>query len=184
MQVVKKEGENKTSLFSLKALVFSLILGGITLLIVLAGIHIPIPATGVVTDPRESFTTFGAALSGPIGAIIIGILAGIAEPGGIALASLLAHISGALWMGFIYKKYIYEKDFFFLKWVGSILAYYYVFAVPGFAIGLVLFYNDPAGVLGLWWGISKGVTVEVFLTILITTAVLFVMPKRYRKPLW
>ncbi|RPJ27517.1 MAG: hypothetical protein EHM33_07730 [Chloroflexi bacterium] len=48
---------------------------------VLAGLTIPIPGTPVVTDPREIFTTIGASLTGPIGGIVIGILAGIAESG-------------------------------------------------------------------------------------------------------
>ena len=75
------------------------VFGAAALAIVVAGLTIPIPGTGVVTDPREIFTTTGAALTGPFGGVIIGILAGIREPGGIVLASLLAHISGGLWMG-------------------------------------------------------------------------------------
>src|SRR4030066_2259022 len=76
--------------------------GGAALALVLAGITIPIPGTPVVTDPREIFTTHGASLTGPVGGIVIGILAGIAEPG-IPLASLLAHIVGGVVNGFVYK---------------------------------------------------------------------------------
>jgi hypothetical protein len=76
--------------------------GGAALALVLAGVTIPIPGTPVVTDPREIFTTTGASLTGPIGGIVIGILAGIAEPG-IPLASLLAHIVGGIYNGFLYK---------------------------------------------------------------------------------
>ena len=76
--------------------------GGAALAVVLAGLTIPIPGTPVVTDPREIFTTIGASLTGPIGGIVIGILAGIAEPG-IPLASLLAHIVGGIYNGLVYK---------------------------------------------------------------------------------
>lgn len=77
-------------------IIVAAVFGLVALAIVLAGFIIPMPGTEVVTDPREIFVTLGSALTGPIGAVIIGILAGIAEPGGISLASLLGHIIGAL----------------------------------------------------------------------------------------
>ena len=51
--------------------------GGAALALVLAGVTIPIPGTPIVTDPREIFTTIGASLTGPMGGIVIGLLAGI-----------------------------------------------------------------------------------------------------------
>ncbi|MFH2021368.1 MAG: LytS/YhcK type 5TM receptor domain-containing protein [archaeon] len=174
----------KDNLFSKKSFIVSTIFGLFALLVVLGKVHIPIPGTSVVTDPRESFTTLGSALAGPIGGIIVGFLAGIAEPGGIALASLLAHISGAIWFGYTYKKFIYEKSYFFLRWIGNIIIYYYVFAVSGFSIGLVLFYKDPTPIIELYKGIAGGLTVELVLTILISSAILYALPKKYRKPVW
>ena len=176
----------KDSPFSIKALIIGSILGGAALITVLAGFHIPIPGTGVVTDPRELFTTYGAAFSGPIGGIIVGILAGIAEPGGIPLASLLAHISGGLWMGFVYKKIIYKRVglFMFLGWFLAILAYYLLFAVTGFTIGLVYFYNEPTPILQFYLSLAVGALSEALLTSTVTTLILFALPKIYRKPLW
>ena len=65
--------------------------GGVALAIVLAGITIPIPGTVVVTDPRELFTTIGASLTGPIGGIVVGLLAGVADPS-IQIVSMIAHM--------------------------------------------------------------------------------------------
>ena len=91
------------------SIIVAFVFGLVALVMVLAGFIIPIAGTGVVTDPREIFVSIGSALTGPIGAVIIGVLAGIAEPGGIPLASLLGHIAGALWMAFAYKKLVYER---------------------------------------------------------------------------
>ena len=187
---------------SAKILVVAAVFGAAALAIVLAGLTIPMPGTGVVTDPREIFTTTGASLTGPFGGIVIGILAGIREPGGIVYASLLAHISGGLWMGFSYKKLVREHTQMPLSivgWAAIVLLYYYVFVVPGFVIGLELFY--PAvyaeeygegaslirayGELGIGYAErGTGALPEALLTTLITTLAFLALPRRHRRPLW
>ena len=187
---------------SAKILVVAAVFGAAALAVVVGGLTIPIPGTGVVTDPREIFTTTGAALTGPFGGVVIGILAGIREPGGIALASLLAHISGGLWMGISYKKLVHEHTqmpLSILGWAAIVLAYYYVFVVPGFVIGLQLFY--PAiyaeeygegasllrayGELGIGYGErGAGALPEALLTTLITTLAFVALLRRHRRPLW
>jgi len=170
----------------LTALVTATVFGLVTLMIVLAQFTIPIPGTGVVSDPREIFVTLGSSLTGPIGALIIGFLAGIAEPGGIPLASLLGHIAGALWMAFAYKKLVYERMEMpsrLLGWVILVVIYYYVFVVPGFALGLVMFYGEP-DLLGLYLTISQGVLPEVIITSTVTTLVMLALPRQYHQPLW
>ncbi len=176
--------------------------GAAALAIVVAGLTIPIPGSGVVTDPREIFTTTGAGLTGPFGGIVIGILAGIREPGGIVLASVLAHISGGLWMGFSYKKLVRERTqmpLSILGWAAIVLSYYYVFVVPGFVIGLDWFYPDvyteaygegaslvrAYGELAIGYGErGTGVLPEALLTTLITTLAFLALPRRHRRPLW
>ena len=176
--------------------------GAAALAIVVAELTIDITGSGVVTDPREIFTTTGAALTGPFGGVLIGILAGIREPGGIALASLLAHISGGLWMGLSYKKLVHEHTqmpLSMLGWAAIVLVYYYVVVIPGFVIGLDLFYADDYadafgkgtslirayGVLGIGYGESgAGALPEALLTVLITTLAFLALPRRHRRPLW
>ena len=180
------------------------VFGAAALAIVVAGLTIPIPGTGVVTDPREIFTTTGAGLTGPFGGIVIGILAGIREPDGIPLASLLAHIVGGLWMGLSYKKLVHEHTrmpLSILGWAAIVLVYYYVFVIPGFVIGLKLFYPDiyadaeafgegaslirAYGELGIGYGErGAGAAPEALLTALITTLAFLALPRRHRRPLW
>ena len=185
----------RLALPSAKTLMVATAFGGAALAIVLAKTTIPIPGTGVVTDPRELFTTTGAGLTGPFGGVVIGILAGIREPGGIALASLLAHISGGLWMGLSYKKLVYERTkmpLSVLGWAAIVLAYYYVIVIPGFVIGQALFY--PAGyaeaygegtsLVRAYAELAKGASPEAWLTTLVTTLAYIALPARHRRPLW
>jgi hypothetical protein len=163
--------------------------GGAALAIVLAGITIPIPGTPVVTDPREIFTTTGASLTGPVGGIVIGILAGIAEPG-IPLASLLAHIVGGVVNGFVYKnlswRFRQNNVTRLALWAVQVLFYYYIVVVPLFVVGLVVFYPDPeyGGFLALLGALEAGVIPESILTTVVTTIIMAALPERYRRPLW
>ena len=168
--------------------------GAVALAVVAAGLTLPIPGSGVVTDPRELFTTTGAAFTGPVGGLLIGLLAGILEPD-IPLASVLAHVSGGLWMGFGYKKLVYERlqiPLALVGWAALVLVYYYVFVIPGFVIGQAVFY--PAGYeegygagtswLSAYGTLGRGALPEALLTSAVTTLVLTALPRRNRRPLW
>ena len=163
--------------------------GGAALAVVLAGLTIPIPGTAVVTDPREIFTTIGASLSGPIGGIVIGILAGIAEPG-IPLASLLAHILGGIFSGLVYKNLSWRFNSNNVTrlalWVVQMLGYYVLVVVPLFALGLVLFYPDPSsgGFAAVLVALETGVIPELILATTVTTIIMAALPERFRRPLW
>jgi hypothetical protein len=195
------ETEESRGIFSKSMIVTAFLFGAVSLIIVAAELIIPIPGTGVVTDPRELFTTLGAGLTGPIGGVVIGILAGVGEAfigdpeTRIPIASLLAHISGGLWLGFTYKKLVYDKlqmPARLLGWAGLVLAFYYVFAVPGFIIGQSLaypdlyaeFYGDGATFLEAYAILGKGALPEAVLTTIITSLVLVALPRKYRRPLW
>lgn len=163
--------------------------GGIALALVLAGITIPIPGTPVVTDPREIFTTIGASLTGPFGGIVIGILAGIAEPG-IPLASLLAHIIGGIYSGYVYKKFVWKSNenrvVYLVKWAVQVLGYYFVIVVPLFVVGLMMFYPDPeyGGFFGFLAVLEGGAAPEAIITTIVTTIIMAALPERYRRPRW
>ena len=168
--------------------------GAVALAVVAAKLTLPIPGTGVVTDPRELFTTTGAAFTGPVGGVVIGVLAGILEPD-IPKASLLAHISGGLWMGFAYKKLVYERlqmPVVLAGWAAVVLVYYYVFVIPGFVIGQAVFYaagyEDAYGAGTSWisaYGtLGRGAFPEAILTSVVTTLALTALPRRIRRPLW
>ena len=163
--------------------------GGAALAVVLAGITIPIPGTPVVTDPRELFTTTGASLTGPIGGIVNGILAGIAEPG-IPLASLLAHIIGGIYSGFVYKNLSYRfranNVTRLVLWAVQVLGYYILVVVPLFVVGLILFYPDPeyGGFIALLGALEAGALPEAIFTTIVTTIIMAALPERYRRPLW
>jgi hypothetical protein len=167
--------------------------GLIVLAIVAARLTIPL-ATGLVTDPRELFTTIGSGLTGPVGGLLIGVMAGILEPGGIWAASVLAHVAGCLWMGFAYKKLIYERfgnsPMRLALWPLLVVIYYVVFVIPGFVIGIAIFYptsyQDGYGassIVEAYLATVPLVGPEIVMTSVVTTIVMAALPKRYRKPL-
>lgn len=194
-------GSQEDHPFSAKVVAIALAFGAVALVIVIAELFIPIPGTGVVTDPREIFTTLGAALTGPVGGLIIGILAGIGEAfigapaDRIPLASLLAHVVGGLWMGWAYKKLVFNRmqmPMLVLGWAALVVVYYFVFAIPGFVVGQSLFYPDQyvafygegASLIEAYLTLSQGVVPEALITTLITSLVIVALPRRYRRPLW
>lgn len=179
---------------SLKPAISSAPFGIAALAVVLARLTIPIPGTGVVSDPREIFTTTGASLTGPVGGLIIGILAGFREPD-IPVASLIAHLSGGLWMGLAYKKVVFQKTDMpvsLLGWVLLVLGYYYLFAIPGFVIGQAAFhqdiytesYGEGTSLLRAYITLGEGALPEALLTTAVTSLVYLALPRRHRRPLW
>lgn len=182
--------EGSQPLLSARAIGYAAAFGAGALLIVALGLTFPIPGINVVTDPRESFVTLGGAFSGPIGAIIVGILAGILEPGAPPPVSIVAHIGGALFMALYYKFVVWrlrEKRIPSLAlWVLGVLLYYELVVVPLFTVGLVVFYPDPeyGGFLGLLLVLWGAVIPEMVLTMVITTIVHAAVPERFRRPNW
>jgi LytS/YehU family sensor histidine kinase len=163
--------------------------GGAALALVLAGVTIPIPGTPVVTDPREIFTTIGASLTGPVGGVVVGLLAGIAEPG-IPIASLLAHVVGGVFSGLVYKNFSWrlreKKVLSLAAWALQVIAYYTVIVVPLFVVGLMVFYPDPeyGGFFGFLGALEAGAIPEMLLTTVVTTIIMAALPEKYRRPLW
>lgn len=182
----KEKEPKKLSLVSAKALLAALIFGLIAYFILLLDLHIPILGTGTVTDPREIFTTLGAALSGPIGGVLIGILAGIASPD-FQLASIFVHIIGGVWVGISYKKLVQQKppiSIYLLGWASIILIYYYIFLIPSLLAILPLFSGEKIDFISMYINLAQGVLPEALLTTGFTTLVLFALPRKYRQPLW
>jgi hypothetical protein len=175
-------------------LIAAVVFGLVALAIVAARLTIPL-STGVVTDPRELFTTIGSGLTGPAGGLLIGILAGILEPNGIWAASVMAHVVGCLWMGFAYKKLVYERfansTMRLPMWALLVVVYYAVWVIPGFTIGISLFYPaayaegyGDVSVIQAYFTTLPLVVPEILLTTVVTTIVMAALPKRYQKPLW
>lgn len=168
-------------------LIVSLGFGVAALLIVVTNFSVPIPGTDYLTDPREIFTTIGSALSGPLGAAIIGVLAGMAVPGGVAQVSIFAHVIGCLVIALCYRYIIFPRNrflVFLITWIGVVLIYYYAVLIPVFVAGLKLINLDPDEYTIIYARLAQGAFPEVILTSIVTALILFALPNSSRKPLW
>jgi hypothetical protein len=174
---------------------FSVIFGLAALLTIWTRIQIIIPGTHISTDPREIFVTVGTALVGPVGSVIVGLLASmITQLPSFLYVSISCHIIGSVWMGFAYKKLVHEKlpmPVLLLGWVGLVVVYYFFFL---FGIGTLLvclnpplaamiFLHEPSGLTAylMWLRISVP---EAILTVFVTTVVIAALPRKYRTPIW
>ena len=126
--------DSSTHLFSTRLFLIALAFGAAALLVIVGSFHLQIPGTNIVTDPREIFVTIGAALTGPAGAVVIGILAGLGDPNPeLHLYIVVMHIVGALWVGWAYKRLIHDRirmPWMLTGWVGVVFVYYYVCVIP------------------------------------------------------
>lgn len=185
----QKVESSKKPLLSARQVGMAAAFGGAALALVLAGVTIPIPGTPVVTDPREIFTTIGASLTGPVGGVVVGLLAGIAEPG-IPLASLLAHVVGGVFNGLVYKNFSWrfkeKKALSLAAWALQVFAYYALVVIPLFVVGLMVFYPDPeyGGFFGFLGALEAGAMPEALFTTVVTTIIMAALPEKYRRPLW
>ena len=90
-------------------------------------------------------------------------------------------------MGVAYKKLVYRQSrmpIYMLGWAGIVLAYYFVFLMPGFIVGLALFYGERFSFAPMYASIVQGALPEALLTTLMTTIAMSALPGKYRRPLW
>lgn len=178
-----------------KNIVAALIFGSIAYLIILANFHLSIPGTKLLTDPREIFITVGAALTGPIAGIIVGILGSLIDPTKELVPYIIVqHIIGCIWIGFAYKILMnktYRIYKIILIWVLIVFIYYYVVYLPGLIFVRIFFPNiysliiDPTiPFLKALGTIYIGWLPEFIVTTVFTSLIILALPYRYRFPLW
>jgi hypothetical protein len=181
----------KSAPLSAQTILVALIFGGTAFALVSAGLTVPIPGTAIVSDPREIFATIGSALTGPLGGLIVGALAGVAEPSAQGPA-VFAHCVGSLWLGFAYRRIICEHlqmPAGFAVWALFVFVYYYVFLIPGFALAgfASAIIGGAAGVpspVATYVILARGALPEATITAVVTTVALAALPRWYRRPLW
>ncbi len=151
-------------------------------------ITVPIPGMDVVTDPREVVVILGAAISGPLGAILVGVLAGVAVADGNALASIVSHVLAGMAITLAYRyltRVLRRSTFrFAILWAISVAAYFYVVLMPTFILTHNLYHPEPYDFWPVYAAIARGAFAEAIGTMIITTAIMVILPRRYRRPMW
>jgi PAS domain S-box-containing protein len=176
-------------------IITALIFGAVILTVAEMGFKIPVigPAK---TDPRELFVTLGAALTGPIGGIIIGLMS-ISWSGEISasnIATLAAHVLGAFFIAITYKNLVYRRmklPWLFFGWAGLVVIFYYLILIPVYI--LVFFWRDPTtfelafGDINVWNVyilLGELAFPEMIFTVVVTVIIIAALPPKYRCPLW
>jgi uncharacterized membrane protein len=180
---------------SRQIIVVALAFGTATLLVMAAGLLIPVYGELIHIDPREIFVTLGSALTGPLGGMIIGLMAHSWFAGrDFQVVSLLIHVLGGLWAGVAYKKWVFERlkmPWQLLGWLGVVFAYYFVILFFGFVSGVyILFpelFAELFGTRSPWQayaGLAQAAAPEFVITAVTTTVIFIILPPKYRRPLW
>ena len=187
-------GPQSPGLLSRRNLYVAVIMGGLGLLTILLGLHFRIPATRILTDPREIFVTIGAALTGPVGGSIVGAMSSLADDPALRVYILTSHLVGCLWIGWTYGRFVYPRRHivsYLLAWNIVLFVYYYACALPSL-LTVWFFYPDiflrafpvETTLSGAIWAMYDGFLMEYGLTALTTTVVFLVLPEVFRSPLW
>ncbi len=173
---------------TVQGLLVAIVFGLVALVFVALKITLPIPGTEFVSDPRELLVTLGSAISGPVGALIIGFLAGVADTSETVLPSIVAHIVAGMFLAIAYRFWtrLLDKSTFRLAflWILSIVVYYFGMLMPAFFITYQLTQPEPFDFWQAYIGVARGGVGEIVLIVFITTVVLLLLPRRYRRPLW
>lgn len=169
--------------------------GAAALFTALAGLQVRIPGTGLIADPREVFVTIGAAFTGPVGGVIIGILSGLGEPDpSVWLYVMAMHIVGCVWIGWAYKRLVHDRlrmPAFLLGWNAVLAVYYFVCTLPVLLVVRLLFPEFFASVVAQGLPLADALAILMrgwifgfVLTACATSLVFLVLPRHFRAPLW
>lgn len=179
----------------INAFLIAVATGTISLISIITNVHFYIPGTNALSDAREIFNSLGAAISGPIGGIIIGTISCLISPTDeLRYYIIFQHWMSAVWIGWAYKKLVYEKTgmpHLAWAWILLIFVYYIPSYIPVYIITYFFFPNVYISFVGgsfppieallkLYYGWIP----EIIFTTVYTTLIIIALPEAYRKPLW
>ena len=173
---------------TVRGVLVAVVFGLVALVFVALKITLPIPGTEFVSDPRELLVTLGSAISGPVGALIIGFLAGVADTSETVLPSIVAHGVAGVFLAVAYRFWTKLPGIttprLAVLWILSIVVYYFGMLMPAFFLTYRLTTPEPFDFWQAYLGVARGAIGEIILIAFITTAVMVLLPRRYRRPMW
>ncbi len=178
-----------------RAIAAALVIGLAAYVLIIGGVRLLVPGTVFYTDPREVFMTIGAALTGPVGTLILAFFLGIARSAmeGIPYR-VLAYLVGGLCIAVSYRSLLHRRlpmPWLVLGWAVTIPLYYFVTAVVGLGVPFLFDRTAYAAMIGgdrplleslLFLG--SALRYEVIFTGVVTSVFWSALPRRYRIPLW
>jgi len=160
----------------------ALVFGILAALTLFSGLFVPL-GHGLMAEPSEVFVTLGAALSGPFGGLVVGLLQGVVyAPERNIPSHMLAGFLWGAWYAVLFSwsqgKGRWARA---ALWAASIPVYYYVLLLPLH----LLIASATLGVpfIPLFAETAQGIFPEVVFTLLVTSLVIAVLPERWAAPL-
>ncbi len=183
------------TLLPVKALWVAIATGTISLISIITNVHFYIPGTNALSDAREIFNSLGAAISGPIGGIIVGTISCLISPTDeLRYYMIFQHWMSAIWIGWAYKKLVFEKTgmpHLAWAWIILIFVYYIPSYIPVYFITYFFFPDVYISFVGgslppieTLLKLYQGWVPEIIFTTIYTTLILVALPESYRKPRW
>lgn len=176
-----------------KVLIIGLAFGFVGMLTMWAELRVPlIPSQDIGADARELFVVIGAALTGPIGGALTGLVSAsysVFSDAEMQFAALMAHTLAGAALGWVYR-WRQGTWTFILVWLGCVALYYVVLVGVFVSMGYFLFpqmAQEVAGVDPLWlgyWRVALSAVPEFLFTFAVTTIAMLALPRKYRQPLW
>jgi riboflavin transporter FmnP len=135
-------------------------------------------------DPGEIFVTLGAALSGPIGGIIVGLLKGLVyAPERNIPSHILAGFIWGIWYLYMCKLTVNRKNGKWIRialWVITIPIYYYVLLLPLYV--WIYASTITTSFAQLFMKVAPAIIPEMIMTIIVTAIILAILPKKFTAP--
>lgn len=167
---------------SLLQFVAALGFGIMAALTLFSGLSIPL-SHGMMAEPSEVFVTLGAAFSGPFGGILVGLLQGVVyAPERNIPSHVLAGFLWGAWYVVLYRWSIGKGRWARAAlWAATIPVYYYILLLPLHTLiaAVTLGIAPPP----LYAEVAEGVIPEMAFTILVTSAVIAILPEGWAAPL-
>ena len=155
------------------------------------GFAVSVPGIVIQIDAREVLIILGASLTGPWGGALIGLLSGLETQ--IRWLPTIVHMVLGGWAGWFYYRFVYRRSTLWgmlVSWVSLIATYYFLIYASVLGVLMVFFPTLLPGSPLPESAETRVVTalqalaLESVFTLVVTTIILLMMPKRYRVPIW
>ncbi|MCX6133311.1 MAG: PAS domain S-box protein [Ignavibacteriales bacterium] len=172
-------------------IVLAILFGSAIRLALWFGFSVAVPGTAMQLDIREVLLILGACLTGPWGGALIGLFSGMEAH--IRWLPTVVHVILGSWAGWFYYRFVYRRRTMrgvISSWFGLVGTYYFLVYTSVLLAVMVVFPSlmvDTASSLSAHervFNVLQALVYESVFTFIVSIAIFFMLPERYRVPVW